>query len=225
VRAIAEKSQQFIVSYDPSEEGEDINGWVELLANGLTFDMTGLAPGRSDLLPSLVHTYGLPEGADLSGSEAITIMPGPHISGGGAMFPVLRCLAWMAALLSELPGVEAVAWHPARSCCDARYFRSGVLRWIEGGVFPGLGLAAIAPTSDGGLQSEGLSLFIGQEVYLSPELAADRATGGKTALRLLNWLVENGRVTETASMMGPSGEILRLQPDKNKQIIKVTASS
>lgn len=225
VRTIAERTSNFVVSYDPSVSENGDTGWIELLANGLTFDVTGLVPGVSDYLPEQAHSYGLVNQSDFTGCEAITILPGPHLSGGGAMFPVLRCLAWLGALLSELPGVRAVAWHPARSYCEPTYFRTGVLRWIEGGVFPGLGLAAITPTSDGGLQSEGLALFIGQELVLSPELAVERAEGAKIALRLLNWLVENGRVTESASMMGPSGEILRLVPDTYKNIIRVTASS
>ena len=230
MRAISEKSRQFAVSFDPAEGGVDGAGetgehcWLELLANGLTFDITGLAPGNAEVLPEQAHHYGLGKDADFSTTEAVTIVPGPHLASGGAMFPVLRCLAWLGALMADLPGVRAVAWHPARSYCEPEYFRTSVLRWIEGGVFPGLGLAALVPTADGGLQSEGLGLFIGQELRLSADLADDRAQGAKIALRLLNWLVENGRVVETSSMMGPSGQVLHLELEQNKQIIKVTAA-
>ena len=224
VRTLAERTSSFVISYEPSTNENGDTGWIELLANGLTFDVTGLDPGHGNVLPVQAHSFGLVDQLDFTKCEALTIAPGPHLSGGGAMLPVLRCLAWLGALLSELEGVRAVAWHPARTYSEPTYFRTGVLRWIDGGVFPGLGLAAIIPTSDGGLRSEGLAFFIGQELVLSPELAAERADGAKIALRLINWLVENGRVTETASMMGPSGEILRLVPDTYKKIIRVTAS-
>ena len=225
IRALAASSGKFAVSYDPAELSGGDNGWIELLASGLTFDVTGLKPGPPQLQPERVHLYGLSEQPDFPACEAITITPGPHLSGGKVMFPVLRCLAWLGALLAELPQLRAVAWHPARSWSEPVYFRSGVLRWIEGGVFPGLGLTAIVPTADGSLMSEGLAMFIGQELVLAPAMARDRAEAAKIALRLVNWLVENGKITETASMMGPSGEILRLQPEQNQQIIKVTASS
>lgn len=225
IRALALRSRAFSISSDPQADIPGEAGWVELLASGLTFDLTGLAPAAGDLLPEQAHRFGLGANDDFGDCEALTLVPGPHLSGGAAMVPVLRCLAWIGALLAGLPGVKAVAWHPARTWSAPDYFRSGVLRWIEGGVFPGLGLTALVPRPNGGLQSEGLALFIGQELQLAPELVGEGAEGAKIALRLLNWLVENGRLTETGSMMGPGGEILRLEPVEKQRIIKVTASS
>jgi len=141
------------------------------------------------------------------------------------MFPVIRSLAWLGALLSDLPGALAVCWHSARSYNAPAHFRTSVQRWIEGGAFPGFGLTALVPTADGGLASEGLALFIGQEVHLAPELAADRAEGAKIALRLIHWLVENGRIEVPSQLAGPSGEPLLLDPRADQQIVKVSKSS
>ena len=137
------------------------------------------------------------------------------------MLPVVRTLAWLAATLSEIDGVEAVAWHPARSWCGTDYFRNGVLRWVEGGVFPGLGLTALAVTPDGGMQSEGLALFAGQDLRIEPELMLDRAEGAKIGVRLIDYLVEAGPIDAPQLVTGPDGEALRLEPSANKRFVRV----
>ncbi|WAT18248.1 hypothetical protein OZN62_01350 [Aurantiacibacter sp. MUD11] len=225
MRALAQDDTRFSISLDTSEDDGEESGWLELLANGMTFDLVGLAPQPAIEVPETVHSFGIGPDRDITQYQALTITPGPHLAAGGAMFPVVRTLATIAAYLSELDGVEAIAWHPARALSDADYFRRSVLRWIEGGAFPGLGLAALVPTSDGGLQSEGLSLFTGQELRLSPDVANDRAEGSKIALRLLNWLVEHGRITESYGFTGPSGETLRLEPVENLGIVEVWRGS
>ena len=120
---------------------------------------------------------------------------------------------------------KRVAWHPARALCEADYFRHSVTRWIDGGAFPGLGLTALVPCEDGGLVTEGLSLFTGQELRMRPELVSDNAEASKIALRLLNWLVENGRITESFDFAGPSGETLRLEPVDNFGLVEVWRGS
>ena len=138
---------------------------------------------------------------------------------------VVWSIPFDAANLAQLEGVKAVAWHPARAISEAGYFRTSVLRWIEGGAFPGLGLTALVPTDDGGLESEGLALFTGQELRMRPEVVMDRAEASKIALRLLNWLVEHGRITESFGFTGPSGETLRLEPVDNFGIVEVWRGS
>ena len=135
------------------------------------------------------------------------------------MLPVVRAQAELAARLCELPGVAAIAWHPARSLCEPRFFREAVLRWIDGGAFPGLGLASLAPTEDGGLKSEGLAHFTGQELYLEPALCEPRADAAKTALRLMHWLVEYGHLNDIVDLTGPSGEPLKLVVNKGSAIV------
>ena len=220
----------FTVSFDPANEADpeeqvddasDAGEWIELLANGLTFDLVGLAPGPPPDLPPQGQAFGLAAGAETGWLEAITLRPGPHLAAGARMVPVVRSLAWLAARLTDLPGTRAVAWHAARSWCDPALYRDSVLRWIDGGVFPGLGLASLAPMPDGGMQSQGLALFHGQELRLEPELVDDRAAAAKTALRLMHWLVEHGRVDGQERLTGSDGRPLRLEPSRNGRFVRV----
>jgi hypothetical protein len=229
IRDIAERNRGFAISFDPSVNGvpgptpieAESQTWLELLANGLTFDLVGLDPGPASEPPPCVHAYSLTVDAEAARLEAITVCPGPHIAGGRAMLPVLRSLAWLAAILSEIDGVEAIAWHPARSWCGPDYFRGGVLRWIEGGVFPGLALTALAVTPDGGMQSEGLSLFAGQDLRIEPELMLDKAEGAKIGVRLIDYMVEAGPIDTSRRMTGPDGQALRLEPSVNRRFVRV----
>ena len=206
---------------DPSEGGRGETRWLELLANGLTFDLCGLAPGDPAARPAHGHSFGLRQGFDSEPLEAITLQPGPHLASGTTMPPVVRSLAWLAAMLASLPGARGVAWHPARCWSAPGQFRDTVLRWIEGGVFPVFGLAALAPAPDGGMVSEGLALFTGQELRLEPALVEDRAAAARIAVRLLNWLVEHGRLADQEALSGPDGERLKLAPSTNGRFVRV----
>ena len=227
VRALADIDPTFVVSLEPEEPDEAGYGgvptvhWIELLANGLTFDLEGLAPGEPLALPPRAHVYGLPPEVQDRPLEAIRLLPGPHIAAGGRMLPVLRQMAWLAARLAALPGVQVVAWHAARTWCGPGHFRESVIRWMEGGAFPGLGLTALAPAQDGCLQSEGLALFTGQELRIDPALASDRAAAARLALRLLHWLVDNGRLDRPVHLAGPGGEPLLLEPSTNGHFVGV----
>jgi hypothetical protein len=229
IRQLAEKQGGFSISLDPvvdsasgaSGDAHEGEGWLELLANGLTFDLVGLAPGPRADPPPCVHGFALPADADAVVLDAITVRPGPHLAGGHTMTPVVRTLAWLGAELASLDRVEAVAWHAARSWCGARYFRDAVQRWIEGGVFPSLGLTALAMSPDGGMHSEGLALFVGQEIRLEPELMADNAAGAKVGVRLIDLLVESGKVAAPQTITGPDGQLLRLEPSANGHFVRV----
>jgi hypothetical protein len=231
-RAIHDFARQgggFSVSFDPSAEGAasagaaDADGRVglELLCKGLTFDLVGLGPGAPAEPPPCVHRYALAANAEAAGLEPVTMVPGPHLAGGPAMPPVVRSLASLAATISAIDGVEAIAWHPARSWCGPDYFRDGVLRWIEGGVFPGLGLTALAVSPDGGMQSEGLALFAGQDLRIEPELMLDKAAGAKIGVRLIDYLVEAGPIDAPQHLVGPDGQPLRLEPSGNGRFVRV----
>jgi hypothetical protein len=229
IRQLSENQREFSISIDPSgdsaNESKSEPGagevWLELLANGLTFDLVGLAPGPGADPPPCVHGYALPADADPFAMEALTVRPGPHLAGGHTMTPVVRTLARLGADLAALQEVRAVAWHPARSWCGAQYFRDSVRRWIEGGVFPSLGLTALAMSPDGGMHSEGLALFVGQELRLEPGLLRDKAAGAKIGVRLIDLLVEEGKVEEPRRIAGPDGQSLRLEPSANGHFVRV----
>ena len=203
---VGQEFQRGSSSRDQLSPGRD---WVEVLANGLAFDLAGLSSGPACPDPAQAYSYGFVT-PPAEGVEAITMQPGPHLSGGGAMPPVVRCLAWLGAKLAELPGAQAVAWHPARSWSSPDYYRRSIIRWIEGGVFPGLGLTALAPVDGGGMRSEGLRLFIGRELQVDAGVASNEADLAKISLRLLHWLVESGGLDEPVSLTGPSGESLEM---------------
>lgn len=205
-------------------DGQTIH-WVELLANGLTFDLSGLAGGPPESVDMGVHRYGLDDSVDLSGCEMVRLVPGPHLVSGGPLIPVVRCLAWLAAELSTLDGLAAVCWRSARSVCGPVYFHESIGRWLGGGAFPGLGLTALIACQDGSMASEGLALFTGQELHIDPRIAEDPAQAAKLAVRLLHWLVENGRLEESQSLIGPSGEALLLEPRREEGIVWVWRGS
>ena len=225
LRELAARDREFAISLEPElppiTDPEGRTEWVELVMHGLTFDLSGLAPRDDMAMPEAAHLFGLPRDLARQALEAMTLVPGPHLAGGRMLLPVLRSHALLAARLTALPGVVAVAWHPARSWSAPEYFRNTVLRWIEGGAFPGLGLAALAPAGQGGLVSEGLSLFTGQELMLDQGLAQDRASGARIALRLMHWLVENGTLEAEEILTGPGGEHLRLEPSEDRRLIMV----
>jgi hypothetical protein len=229
IRQLAEKQSGFSISFDPAAEGgapkvapaEAEQVWLELLANGLTYDLVGLAPGTAADAPPRAHAYGLAADGEGVRMETVTVRPGPHLAGGHTLAPVVRSLARIGAMLSAIEGVEAIAWHSARCWSAPGYFREGVLRWIEGGVFPSLGLAALALNPDGGMHSEGLALFTGQEVRIEPELTSDRTAGAKIGVRLIDYLVEAGPIEKPQRIAGPDGAPLRLEPSANGRFVRV----
>jgi len=224
IKALSQELGQFAVTLESSGPVKEIR-WAELLANGLTFDLTGLSPGKPGPGVATGHLFGLAEGFDPAACEGVALSPGPHLTSGGPMVPVLRCLAWLAAELSSLEHLRAIVWSPARTICGPTYFRDAVMRWIGGGAFPGLGLTALRPNTDGSLESEGLALFTGQELRLEPDHGHDQAQDAKVALRLLHWLVENGQVDQTMSLTGPMGETLLLEPRAEDGIVHVWRGS
>ena len=223
IHALAAAGGDFAVSFDPGAgpaDTADRPGWLELLASGLTFDLVGLVPSDPAPVPSPRQTISLGDNVDAR-FEAITLQPGPHIAGASGILPIIRSLAWLGAVLSQLEGIEAVCWHPARCWSAPNVYREAVLQWIEGGVFPGLILTSLHAMPDGGLQSEGLDVLTGQELRLEPDLAVDRATGAKLAVRLLDFLVVHGRVESADRVVGPDGTPLRLEPSGNGQFVRV----
>ena len=224
IRQLAEKLGSFSISHDPLQSeppaAEEI-GWLELLANGLSFDLLGLEPGGAQAISLHIHRFGLPESLKPDELEAVVLVAGPHLSGGETMLPVVRSQLWLATQLCGLPGLQAVGWNPARSLSSPAHFSTSVTRWLEGGVFPALGLTALVDSPDGGLQSEGLAFFTGQELRIEPELAEDKASAARLAIRLIHELVGMGWLNRPEVITGPEGEALKLEPSLNGRFVRV----
>lgn len=222
VRELEARGQEFSVSHDPAQGGEPgEGGWLELLVNGLTFDLLGLAPGPAQPSAQFRHRFDLPDSFEIGGCKVLALRPGPHIAGGESMLPVVRSQALLASRLCALQGLAAVGWAPARTLCSVTHFTASVRRWLEGGAFPALGLTALTQASDGGVHSEGLAFFTGQELRIEPELAADKAYAARLALRLINELVERERIAQSELLTGPEGELLCIAPSENRRFVRV----
>ena len=172
-----------------SNRSADDAGWLELLRDGLTFDLDGLAPAAMVPAPQIANWYGVP--ADTPGLSAITLSVGPHLAGAAHLLPVIRVAAALLAELATLPGVRAVAWLPASSATRPDWFTSAARAWIDGGPFPALVLSALERDADA-LRSRGLDFLIGTEFRLSGQLPGDEAA--RIAIRLTDWLVAHGAI-------------------------------
>jgi len=201
--------------------GTDARHGVELLAQGLAFDLTGLAPGTADAMPPCLHRFDLSDGCDSADLEVITLQPGHHLSGGTTMKPVVQTMMNVAGALCPLDGLVAVAWHPASSWLSPAYFASMIRNWLEGGIFPARGLVGLELSADGGLQSEGAAFFTGQEVRVEPELVESTASATKIAVRLIDHLVENGPFEAVEQMVGPDGRMLKVMPSSNQRFVRI----
>lgn len=204
-----------------SHRPDDMEGWLELLASGLTFDLAGLAPAPAAPLPRAAHRFGIGDDAAAKGFEAVSLLPGEHIVAGSAQLAVVRVMAGLAARLAGLKGVRAVAWHPAASWMEGGYFTRVVSAWLGGGVFPALGLSAFESTADGGIESVGLRFFTGQELRVEALAGEARADTVKLAVRTVDMLVRHGPLAERATLVGPAGEPLTVEPDAGGKVLRL----
>lgn len=194
-----------------NEEG----GRAELIANGLMFEIDGLAPGAGEQACSPRDSYGFAEAIKFEGLEAVRIYPGHHLSGGVSLDPVIRALLALAAELAVALPVRAVHWHPADTAIEPRAFSRAVLAWLAGGAFPALGLTALSALADGSVVSRGLAHFVGQELTLRGGAEAHRM---KLAAQVVDQIVRNGplhgytewRVQDTVLRAEPAREAKRI---------------
>lgn len=200
---------------------DEAEGWVELLASGLTFDLSDLAPAPALHPTPAAHVFGLP--ADMQGLalEAIVLAPGEHTAPGAAMLPIVRVMCGLGARLASLGNVKAICWAPAQSWMEPGYFKRIVASWLGGGAFPALGLTALARAPDGALESRGLTFFTGQELRVDALRGESAATTAKLAIRMIDLLVRQGRVHESHALPGPDGKQLFVEPSVGREIVHV----
>ncbi len=196
------------ISYRPPD---DCEGLLELLVSGLTFDLVGLAPAAALPPPPCRHRFGLSPCNSAEGLDAITLLPGHHLSGGPAMIPVVQAMLGLAGHIALPLAVEAVCWHPAQSWMEPQYFSRVALGWLSGGPFPALGLTAIEHSGEG-MRSEGLAFFSGQELLVGRRADENPADTAKLAVRFIDYVVANGPFRREIEFEGPDGKLLRVAP-------------
>ena len=215
--AEATKAPSGVITHRPGAA----EGWVEILASGLAFDLTGLSPGKAAQVPCPSHHLGFAERPDRGTLEAVSLVPGHHLAGAEAMVPVVRVMAGLVASLSLGLRAQAVAWHPARTCMEPAFFARIVRDWLAGGPFPALGLTAVEPNAVGGVGSSGLSFFTGQELMLEGKPGESRVDAVKLAVRLIDFLVRHGRLEQRMEVSGPDGEMLVAEPSADAKRVMV----
>ncbi|MDZ4307967.1 hypothetical protein [Allopontixanthobacter sp.] len=232
VRKIVDKSGRVSISLDPRQSpdrpaadpaSDGALEWLELLIGGMTFDLVGLAPGRPVNLPDIRHRVSLPEEAIQATCEALCLVPGPHLAGGANTIPVVRTLFELIALLAADmgPQLRTICWPPAALATGPEFFRSQAESWQKSGAFPSRILAGYRQMSDGGLQSEGLAFFTGQEIRIEPESVGDCSTAVQLASRLVQQLAQHGPLTQSEEVIAPDGGQMRLVPSGNGKFVRV----
>lgn len=193
-----------------------------MLRDGLTFDLSGLAPGPASAFPDLTHRFDLPSLPAAADHEVMILRPGPHLAAGGNSLPVVRTMLALACdLVRHYDDLLAVGWGPAGTAIGRRFFESVTSAWLDGGPFPALGMTAFVETPDGALQSEGLAFWIGQELRIEPPLSADRVGATRLGIRLVNHLVLAGGLTADDRITAPDGTRLVLRASRERAIISV----
>ncbi len=197
--------------------------WVELLREGLTFDLVGLAPKTSPEFPRPDFRFDVEFLPGPASYEALHLFPGKHLASSTRSEPVTRALIALARdFIHFFDSLEMVVWPPSRSAIGRRFFESVTTAWLDGGPFPGLGLTAFKETGDGALQSVGLDLWIGQELRIEPPLSSDKVQATRLGVRLVNQLVILGGIEGSERSVGPDGSMLVLRSSRNGKFVRVT---
>jgi len=239
IRAFIAQQQTVAIGTDPAEHAApnpqagfgnagatrpqtNEQGWIELLREGLSFDLHGLAPGTAPAFPAVRHRFDLPLVPTAEAYDSLVIVPGPHLAAGARSLPVLKGMLGLARDLTQhFDDLAAAAWAPSCSAIGRRFFESVITAWLDGGPFPALGLIAFEPASDDALQSLGLDFWIGQELRIEAPLSADRVAATRLGIRLVNQLVIVGALLESERIIAPDGTRLVMHPSSDRKLIRV----
>lgn len=193
----------FSVSHAP----DVAEGWAEVLRDGLTFDVHGLAGGPAQAVPSVNAGVGISP-AELDGLATLALAPGPHLAGAQRLLPVIRVAANLLLDLARIGPAKAIAWLPAKLLIRVDLFERAVLPWLEGGPFPAPAFVALHGNAEGCLQSAGLNFFIEQEFLLQSAIPEKAAQLPRVAIRLIDWLVAHGPISSpTEAVLAGTGAV------------------
>lgn len=243
IRDFVEHHRAVSIAYDPSEgtplqlvgSAEQANRsaaeiqsdsrgdvWIELLINGLSFDLRAIAPGAAYEFPDFDHHFDMDRAPGAFRLETMRLEPGQHLAGAEATMPVVRGMIALARdLTHHFDDLVAIVWPPSRSAIGRRYFESISTAWLDGGAFPALGFTAFREAIDGALQSVGLDFWIGQELRIEPPLSTDKVAATRLAVRIINQLVIVGGLEESERIIAPDGSPLVMRPSRNRKFVRV----
>ncbi len=196
--------------------------WLEVLREGLTFDVLGLAPGGPVAFPIIEYRFDLAEMPGAAAYEAMQIVPGTHLLGGERSMPVVKAMMALARdMVQHFDEAKAVVWPPSQSAIGRRFFESVSTAWLDDGPFPALGLTAFRETVDGALQSVGLDYWIEQELRIESPLSIDKVAATRLGVRIINQLILVGGIEQNERIVAPDGSRLLLTLSRNRKFVRV----
>lgn len=120
----------------------------------------------------------------------------PHIGQGFRIPEIAKAFLALGASLAKQLGATGVFWRPAALQTGPDYFVEVVDSYVSGGVFPVLPIVDFEFEDDeGGLRSNGLDLFCGQEFEIQSD-QMERQELIRRAIRLAHDLATNGAVED-----------------------------
>jgi len=219
LRRASEASGAFSITFDSG----DLPGSAEVLITGLAFEVAGLIPAEPEPVPPIAHRYGLDGAWSGQVMEALIVRPDAHLAGAAAMLPVVRGCSALASSIAGQTGAAAVVWIPARSAMSTAYFSAVIADWLGGGAFPALGLTALV-RGPSEIRSEGLSFFTGQELEVVAPPGSDPGSSGRVAVRMVDLLVKQGRLSTVTRLTGPDRQPLLAEPLDDGRRVRVCVS-
>ena len=196
---------------------------LEVIVDGLSFDIQGLGPGVPTAHPEIGH-YA--DGAiDLATSEVevVALTPAPNISLASGELPIVQAMMELAVgLTTAWTRSIAVVWGPGRVAATPGFFSSAVARWVRGGPFPTQALVGFAENGEETLRSEGAAFFVGQEIEVTGSIARATDMARGIGARVFNHLLLNGRLNDVAHIQGRDGTVLRLAPTGDGAWLRVS---
>ncbi len=207
---------------EPDRRAPDDVRWLELLRDGLMFDLRGLSDGEAISFPEVEFKFDLEEMPRPVFFEALQLTPGHHLAGGERTMPVAKGLIALARdLVHHFDEIEAIVWPHSSSAIGPRFFESVATSWLDGGPFPALGLTAFRETIDGALQSIGLNFWIDRELRIELPLSKDKISATRLAVRIVNQLVLLGGIDGNERVAAPDGSLLIMRTSRNGKFIRV----